>query len=214
MSLTIKQAFAALSDACAKGMKNPFFVMKRLKESFADVADKVVAGGSEVTVTPITDSGTKIATITVDSVDKDIYAPKAEVSQTVTEGTEIAEIDGTKIYAPSSGGLDYSTSEQDTGIKWIDGKEIYQKTIDLGVFERTVGQAAHAYYSITGIYRIIDYRIIGIKSGQSMLIPSVNYQSNLANVCAVVRTGDCEIYTDVYIDTYHGYLTLYYTKSS
>ena len=42
MSLTIKEAFEALSDACAKGMKNPFFVMRRLKDSFADVADKVV----------------------------------------------------------------------------------------------------------------------------------------------------------------------------
>lgn len=103
MSLTIKQAFEALSDACANGMKNPFFVMRRLKESFADVASKVDAGGSEVSVTPITDSGTKIATITVDSVDKDIYAPKAEVTQTVQSGTEIAEIDGTKIYIPASG---------------------------------------------------------------------------------------------------------------
>ena len=106
MSLTIKQAFEALSDACANGMKNPFFVMRRLKESFADVADKVVdAGGSEVTVTPIVTEGTKIATITVDDVESDLYAPNASVSQTITEGTEIAEIDGTKIFAPSSSGV-------------------------------------------------------------------------------------------------------------
>jgi len=26
------------------------------------------------------------------------------------------------------GGIDYSTNEQDTGLKWIDGKPIYQKT--------------------------------------------------------------------------------------
>lgn len=26
------------------------------------------------------------------------------------------------------GGIDYSTDEQDTGLKWIDGKKIYQKT--------------------------------------------------------------------------------------
>ncbi len=26
------------------------------------------------------------------------------------------------------GGVDYSTTEQDTGLKWIDGKPIYQKT--------------------------------------------------------------------------------------
>ena len=28
-----------------------------------------------------------------------------------------------------SGGINYSTTEQDTGLKWIDGKPIYQKTI-------------------------------------------------------------------------------------
>lgn len=29
----------------------------------------------------------------------------------------------------SGGGVDYSTTEQNTGLKWIDGKPIYQKTI-------------------------------------------------------------------------------------
>lgn len=29
------------------------------------------------------------------------------------------------------GGVDYSTTEQNTGLKWIDGKPIYQKTFDL-----------------------------------------------------------------------------------
>lgn len=107
MSLTIKQAFEALSDACANGMKNPFFVMRRLKESFADVASKVVdASGDKVTVT-----------------------------QTLTEGTEIGSIkvnnNTTTLYAPAggSGGLDYSTTEQDTGLKWIDNKSVYVKTI-------------------------------------------------------------------------------------
>ena len=31
--------------------------------------------------------------------------------------------------APSGGGIDYTTEEQDTGLKWIDGRPIYQKTI-------------------------------------------------------------------------------------
>ena len=86
MSLTIKQAFEALSDACANGMKNPFFVMRRLKESFADVASKVVdASGDKVTVTPITDSGTKIATIKVNNTTSELYAPNADESYVVAE---------------------------------------------------------------------------------------------------------------------------------
>lgn len=104
MSLTIKQAFEALSDACANGMKNPFFVMRRLKESFADVASKVVdASGDKVTVT-----------------------------QALTEGTEIGSIkvnnDTTTLYAPEGGGANYSTVEQKIG-KWADNTDLYQLTV-------------------------------------------------------------------------------------
>lgn len=102
--MTIKEAFEALGNACAKGMKNPFFVMKRLKEAFADVADKVVdAGGSIVSVTPITDSGTKIATVTVDGEDTDLYAPENNTA--------------------------YSTTEKKIG-KWADGSDLYQLTME------------------------------------------------------------------------------------
>ena len=33
----------------------------------------------------------------------------------------------------SGGGIDYSTTEQDTGLFWIDGKKIYQKTVTVTV---------------------------------------------------------------------------------
>jgi len=102
MSLTIKQAFEALSDACANGMKNPFFVMRRLKESFADVASKVEGSGDKVTVTPITDSGTKIAEIKVNNTTSNLYAPDSSVI--------------------------YSTTERKIG-KWVDNSDLYQKTV-------------------------------------------------------------------------------------
>lgn len=74
--MTIKEAFESLSSACAKGMKNPFFVMRRLKESFADVADKVVdAGGSVVEVEAELTEGTEIGSITVDGEETVLYAP-------------------------------------------------------------------------------------------------------------------------------------------
>ena len=36
------------------------------------------------------------------------------------------------------GGIDYSTTEQDTGLKWIDGRTIYQKTYYMSSFSATV----------------------------------------------------------------------------
>lgn len=61
-------------------------------------------GGSVVSVTQIQSTGTKIATITVDSVDTDLYAPQSGASH------------------------EYSTDEQIVGT-WIDGSTLYEKTI-------------------------------------------------------------------------------------
>lgn len=99
---------------------------------------------TSVDVTQVLSSGTKIATIEVDGESTDIYAPTPEeptsvdVTQVVSSGTKIAtiEVDGesTDIYAPDAGGgmIDYSTDEQETGDKWIDGKKRYRKTVNLG----------------------------------------------------------------------------------
>ena len=40
------------------------------------------------------------------------------------------------------GGVDYSTTEQNTGLKWIDGKPIYQKTFSI---------ASNSYADISGL---------------------------------------------------------------
>lgn len=78
----------------------------------------------------------------------------ANPSEQATDDLEKIQI-GSIIYdvAGSSGGgggIDYSITEQDTGIKWIDGRSIYQKTyhltnqqggnitIDLGLGENAV----------------------------------------------------------------------------
>ena len=71
------------------------------------------SGGSAVEVTQVQTTGTKIATISVDSVDTDLYAPagggsEVEVTQIQTTGTKIATITvdsvDTDLYAPNGGG--------------------------------------------------------------------------------------------------------------
>lgn len=42
------------------------------------------------------------------------------------------DADGEVIYPQTISDMDYSTSEQDTGCKWVDGKKIYKKTISCG----------------------------------------------------------------------------------
>ena len=166
-------------------------------------------GGSSVEVTPILDDGTKIATITVDNVGTDLYAPTPDtviVSQVQQSGTKIASIttgghtvdlytpsipsvgyvnelltgnkmliggllvgeNVTPVYSPyvsytdsvgasgtqigtlsfgsqnyvvkaptPSSGIDYSVTEQDTGLLWVDGRHIYQITVILSEMTST-----------------------------------------------------------------------------
>ena len=115
--------------------------------------------GDEVSVTPIQLSGTKIATITIGSTSYDIYSPtptpatEVVVTPTVQSGTKIASISvngaSSDIYAPQGANLvDYSTEEQDTGLKWIDGKPIYQKTFHLS---SPLSIGVNQWVSVTGV---------------------------------------------------------------
>lgn len=49
---------------------------------------------------------------------------------TLVSGTNIKTVNGTSLLGSGNlaTGLNYSTTEQNTGLKWIDGKDIYQKT--------------------------------------------------------------------------------------
>jgi len=117
MSITIKQAFEKLAMVTGAAVKNPWFVGRNLNQAFADIAENIEGGGgggSTVEVTQVLESGTKVATITVDDTPTDIFAPTpaeptdVEVTQVVSSGTKIATISvddvETDIYAPASGG--------------------------------------------------------------------------------------------------------------
>ena len=53
------------------------------------------------------------------------YVLKTALEQNYTNNTTLAQLLGNKQNI-----IDYSTEEQNTGIKWIDGKPLYQKTIN------------------------------------------------------------------------------------
>lgn len=67
-----------------------------------------MAGGDTVTITPALESGTKVADYTIGETEGVLYAPTP--------------------FTPK----DYSASEQNTGIKWIDGRDVYTKVIIIG----------------------------------------------------------------------------------
>jgi hypothetical protein len=116
----------------------------------------------------------------------------------------------------SGGGVDYSTTEQDTGLKWIDGKTIYQKTINFGTLPNNNSKAVA--HGISNLDYVVDYNGVFknpndtsntfIKINHTS-ISSASYQAesyiNLTSIilwCATNRSG------------YSGYFTILYTKTS
>jgi hypothetical protein len=65
------------------------------------------------------------------------------------------------------GGGNYSTSEQKTGEKWIDGKDIYSKVIDFGTLPNATSKSVNT--DITNAENLIDYSCLGVTPGGTYL---------------------------------------------
>ena len=108
----------------------------------------------------------------------------------------------------------YSTKEQATGQKWIDGKEIYQKTIDFGVLPNNTTKTVIS--GITGIDIVL--RLEGIansSAGGAIPLPYVDDTSKIGDVLLDFNktTGNVRIISGSDKSVYYGYVTIYYTKS-
>lgn len=144
-------------------------------------------GGSTVTITPTLSSGTKIADYSIDGVSDSLYAPSGG----------------------GGGGVNYSTSEQDTGLKWIDNKPIYQKTIHYSetitssaIIDNLLTTSNTDYFICTELSYIVNnsYRGNGFQI-------EVNITSNGVAVDKNNAPGGVNSISDIYA-------TIRYTKAS
>lgn len=109
--MALKDHILKLADGVSKCQENAKSLAQVIFRGLDDIADNLPehpGGGSDVSVTQVLTSGTKTATITVDDVDTDLYAPDPTdvvVTQEQTSGTKIATITvddtPTDLYAPS-----------------------------------------------------------------------------------------------------------------
>lgn len=111
----------------------------------------------------------------------------------------------------------YSTSEQFTGSYWLDGKKIYQKTIQWT--NLTVGKSTIAL-NTPNILNVVDYSIIA-KSGNSRLFykfPSVYYESGSAGIFYdtyfSMTVDNITAFSSTSWDGYTFYATIRYTKTT
>ena len=123
------------------------------------------------------------------------------------------DADGEVIYPQTISDMDYSTTEQDTGCKWIDGKPIYKKTFS---FTLANAEATTINHGISNFGLLIKFEGSVVQSGtKNVPIPrtlaNLNYQIGLEGV----TTTSFEI--DVGTSGPRGkqaYMTLWYTKTT
>ena len=123
------------------------------------------------------------------------------------------DADGEVIYPQTISDMDYSTSEQDTGCKWIDGKKIYKKTFS---FTLVNAEATTVNHGISNFGLLIRYEGAVVQTDtKNVPIPrtlaNLNYQIGLEGV----TTTSFEI--DVGTNGPRGkqaYITLWYTKTT
>lgn len=109
------------------------------------------------------------------------------------------------------GGVNYSTTEQDTGLKGLNGETIYQKTVDLGnIPNNTTKSVAHSISNLSSIYSMYG----ACSAGTSSYLPLPYYAPGQYGISIDVTQTNINIGTQYDRSAYSGYITLLYTKTS
>ena len=189
-------------------MSSKVFMNNQL-ERIADYIDAGKAGGGSLTVNLSGVGDMTGATAGQAGAHGLVPAPAAGDQDKVLTGA------GTWEDLPASGGVNYSTSEQDTGLKWIDGKSIYQRTVTFTV------TGGNVYVSnptgITGVDNIIDHQGIG-RVGDFIITETAynNPPTNQHSIAILYNMQSNEIYADYRATSEANgatfYITFLYTK--
>ena len=172
--------------------------------------------------TPGLEQDYQIGQFTYGGVTQNVYIPYFQ--RPLTAGANIT-IDDNNVISASNSRIDYSFQEQNTGQKWIDGKNIYQLTISIPTYpsnDFTISLAdynidqvvdlistAKSYYTYDGGIHWDDRRFVG------------NYSTQGSGYNLIYRIeGDHEtplnlrcIAQNFSITRLSSYHTIYYTKT-
>jgi hypothetical protein len=156
-------------------------------------------GGSDVTVTPITTTGTNIANIAVNGTTYNLFAPSSG--------------------GGGSSGHNYSTEEQVIGT-WIDGSTLYEKTISVQSNSATKGMIEIPINDIAdNINNITKFEGSAINANYCRPVPlAFRYYeySNIGETISVLLNKSSKKFVVYWRDIDFGtaYITIQYTKTS
>lgn len=195
-SATASKAYAANAYLVLGG------VLYRVTSDIASGGTIVTSGaGQNVVATTIT---AEMEAVEIDYEDWQLLTPQ----QQETGNWFITNFPATPVPP-----VDYSTSEVNTGVKWIDGKDVYRKVIDLGALpNNTYKDVSSGLSNVT----IISMQTIAVSNnGNAIPIPYASTASN--NIVEFFYVGEnnaVRVRTGTDRSTQHGYCILEYTKST
>ena len=110
--------------------------------------------------------------------------------------------------------INYSTSEVNTGKKWIDGKPIYRKVVDCGALPNAGFKYVNHNISNLGVFINISINSY-TASGSGTMLPYVNQISTTAQISYTYSKTQIELRTASDYSTYvNTYAILEYTKTT
>lgn len=130
--------------------------------------------------------------------------------------TKTTDSAGSGVWTPSGvPSVHYSTSEQVVGT-WIDGKPVYQKTVDFGTFPANNGSKL-VPHGISDIERLVNANFVCQSSTQFRTLPNVARSTASNQTLWYMTATEVGVLTGSNADvgsTYYGYITLQYTKTT
>ena len=136
----------------------------------------------------------------------------ARITMTPTdpgEGVPLGQNEFIAVYGSDPIIMDYSTSEINTGAKWIDGSTIYKKTINFGSLpNNNTKSIAHGITNLKTYVKPIEAMMLDSAGTSCWSIPYTYVLLVSADATNV------NIRTNSDLTAYNAYATVYYTKTS
>lgn len=122
-------------------------------------------------------------------------------------------IDSAGVLSADSQAVDYSTTEQATGQKWIDGKDIFVKVYHTDNLDNNTDVTLEADFGATKKAIRFDGNISAVVEGSQYRFSATHYASatDCAYVC--VEGNDLIVHVRDNYSAYSGDFVVYYTKT-
>lgn len=178
------------------------------QSQWADLASRVKAKANTSSLSTVATSGSY-----VDLSNKPTVPTITMTTTDPGEGSALADNNYVAVYGGDPIIMDYSTTEINTGAKWIDGSAIYKKS----VYISALPNAGNGSYSagISNLSKVLKVEGIYYNNSGTFFPANTERPNATIGVGTYFENGDICIYTGTSDrSAYSGYVTLYYTKSS